>query len=49
MENKEYIGKVLILNGSPHEHGSTYTALKAVADSLTESGIDAEIVNVGKD
>ncbi len=49
MENTKYIGKVLLLNGSPHEHGSTYTALNEVAKSLTEEGIEAEIIHVGKE
>ena len=47
MENTKYIGKVLLLNGSPHEHGTTYTALSEVAKSLAEEGIDAEIIHVG--
>ena len=35
--------KVLLLNGSPHEHGCTDTALREVADTLREEGIEAEI------
>jgi len=40
---------VLIINGSTHEKGSTYTALSEVARGLNESGIDTEIVWIGKD
>lgn len=39
--------KVLLLNGSPHEKGCTYTALSAIAGELTTAGIDAEILCVG--
>lgn len=39
--------KVLLLNGSPHSHGCTYTALKAVADSLEQNNIETEIMHVG--
>ena len=38
---------VLLLNGSPHENGCTYTALVAVADVLRESGVDAETLWIG--
>ncbi len=40
--------KVLMINGSPHENGCTYTALRAVAQSLCASGIESEIVHIGK-
>jgi multimeric flavodoxin WrbA len=40
--------KVLLINGSPHEEGCTYTALKEVADTLKGEGIEIEIVSVGK-
>ncbi len=39
--------KVLLINGSPHANGSTYTALKEVADTLNVEGIETEIVQVG--
>lgn len=39
--------KVLLLNGSPHEKGCTYTALNEVAKSLENNGIDAEILWLG--
>ena len=34
---------VLLLNGSPHERGCTYTALSAVAETLEHEGISTEI------
>lgn len=40
--------KVLLVNGSPHEKGCTYTALTEVAETLKEEGIDAEIYWIGK-
>lgn len=39
--------KVLLINGSPHAQGCTYTALGEVAKTLGEEGIDTEIVHVG--
>ena len=39
--------KVLLINGSPHANGSTYTALKEVADTLNTEGNETEIVQVG--
>lgn len=36
--------KVLLINGSPHKEGCTYVALKEVADTLEQEGIDTEIV-----
>lgn len=39
--------KVLLINGSPHEHGCTYTALKETADTLEGLGIDTEILYLG--
>ena len=40
--------KVLMLNGSPHEKGCTYTALAEVSKALNENGIETEIVWIGK-
>ena len=31
--------KVILVNGSPHEKGCTYTALKEVASALEQEGI----------
>lgn len=39
--------KVLMINGSPHEYGTTRRALDEVAKELNESGIETEIVTVG--
>lgn len=39
--------KVLLLNGSPHREGCTYTALKEIADTLESCGVGAEIVWLG--
>ena len=39
--------KVLLVNGSPHEKGCTYTALTEVARTLDEEGIDTEIFWIG--
>ncbi len=39
--------KVLLLNGSPHKDGTTYTALSEACRILNEEGIDTEIVQVG--
>lgn len=39
--------KVLLVNGSPHEKGCTYTALSEVAKTLNEEGIETEIFWVG--
>ena len=40
--------KVLLLNGSPHEKGCTYTALSEVAGALERNGVETEIVWLGK-
>ncbi|APM39776.1 flavodoxin family protein [Clostridium kluyveri] len=39
--------KVLLVNGSPHEKGCTYTALNEVAGTLNHEGIDTEIFQIG--
>ena len=39
--------KVLLINGSPHAKGRTYTALREVADSLEKNGVATEIVHLG--
>jgi multimeric flavodoxin WrbA len=39
--------KVLLLNGSPHKDGCTFTALSEIAKALNEDGIEAEIIQVG--
>lgn len=40
--------KVLLINGSPHEKGCTYTALEEVAKALNSQGIDTQIFQIGK-
>ena len=35
--------KVLLINGSPHKEGCTYTALTEVAKTLNEEGVNTEI------
>ena len=39
--------KVLLLNGSPHEFGCTYTALREAADALEREGVETEIFHIG--
>ena len=42
-------GKVLLINGSPHRTGSTYTALSEVARELLAEGIKCEIIHIGNE
>ena len=46
METKS-LGKVLILNGSPHEMGTTRRAIDEVAGVLRDEGFDVNIHTVG--
>ena len=39
--------KVLLVNGSPHAQGCTYTALREVAAALEKQGIETELFQVG--
>lgn len=39
--------KVLLINGSHHAQGCTFTALSVVADELNKAGVKTEIVHVG--
>ncbi len=39
--------KVLMINGSPHEKGCTYTALNIICEELKAQGVDSEIVWLG--
>ena len=41
--------KALLINGSPHEKGCTYTALREVADELERNGVEAEMFHVPSD
>ena len=38
---------VLLINGSPHKNGCTYTALTEVASALQEAGIETTIFHIG--
>ena len=39
--------KVLLVNGSPHANGSTYTALHEMEKVFAQEGIEAEIIHIG--
>lgn len=39
--------KVLLINGSPHEKGCTYTALHEMEKVFRENGVETELVSVG--
>ena len=39
--------KVLLLNGSVHQNGTTYTALSKIAKTLEANGIETEIFQIG--
>ena len=39
--------KVLLVNGSPHEKGCTYTALEEIFKTLQKNGIESEIIWLG--
>lgn len=39
--------KVLLVNGSPHKEGCTYTALKEVAGALEKNGVETEVLWLG--
>lgn len=39
--------KVLLVNGSPHKNGCTYTALCEVSSALNENGISTDIFWIG--
>lgn len=41
--------KVLMLNGSPHPKGCTYTALMAVSDALQKENVETEMLYLGKE
>ena len=40
--------QVLLINGSPHEAGCTFTALSEVASSLEKNGIETNFFHIGK-
>lgn len=39
--------KVLLINGSPHEKGCTYTALTECAKALETNGIETQFIHIG--
>jgi multimeric flavodoxin WrbA len=39
--------KVLLVNGSPHAKGCTFTALSEIAKTLAEEGIESDIYHIG--
>ncbi len=39
--------KVMLVNGSPHERGCTYTALREMADTLEAEGVGTHIYHIG--
>jgi multimeric flavodoxin WrbA len=43
----QYNMKVLLINGSAHKNGNTFTALSEVAKTLEAEGIETEIVHLG--
>lgn len=40
--------KVLLINGSPHDNGSTAIALNEMVKIFEKADIDAEVINIGK-
>lgn len=40
--------KVILINGSPNAKGCTYTAINEVAKTLSQKGIETEIIHVGQ-
>lgn len=41
------MGKILLVSGSPRSKGCTYTALREVADTLEECGVETELLEIG--
>lgn len=39
--------KVILINGSPHSKGSTFTALNELSNTLNNEGIETDIIQVG--
>lgn len=39
--------RVILVNGSPHQTGATYTALDEIRKTLEQEGIEAEIFQIG--
>ena len=47
-QGKEKRMKVLLINGSPHENGCTFTALHKIAETLELQDVSTEIFHIGK-
>lgn len=45
--NKGVLMKVLLINGSPHPKGCTFTALSTVAAQLEQNGVESQIIQIG--
>lgn len=41
------MSKILLINGSPHEKGCTYTALSEIANTLAKNNVESEILHLG--
>ena len=41
--------KVLLINGSPHEKGCTYTALDQAAGPLHQAGVETDFFWLGRE
>ena len=39
--------KVLLINGSPHEHGCTFTALHEIDTTLAAAGVESDLLYLG--
>lgn len=48
MSEREFVMKVTAFVGSPHVEGNTFYAVREVCKELEKSGIETEIVNVGR-
>jgi len=42
------MSKILLINGSPNEHGCTFTALTEIADTLSKNNVESELLYLGK-
>ena len=42
------MSKILLINSSPNEYGCTYTALKEIADALSQNDVESEFLYLGK-
>lgn len=42
------MSKILLVNGSPHEKGCTYTALHEMAETFAKLGVETELLWLGK-